>query len=411
MRINIIYIVLLLIAFHSGNAQFFHQYPYHDFINYDSNRIVFKGDSMAFEGVFNKLDNAIFEGKGQVNIMHIGGSHIQAGIWSGTVRKNLQSLYPNIIAGRGLVFPYRAARTTNPTDYSTRYSGYWVGCRNVERSKGCLLGLMGISVRTTDPNAWIRLNDNPHRGLDYSFTKATVFHSFDNNEFDFSFKNDSNATVTHFPEFGYSEVIFSKKMDTLYLQLDKTSENQTHFTCYGFKLETEQPGIYYNAIGNNGADVPAYLRCDLLAKHLNACKPDLVIFSIGINDAYYPSFNPEEYKTNYRELIKRIRSVSPDCAVLFTTNNDSYFKKRYANKNAFKVKQAMEELSKELNAGVWDMFTVMGGYKSIDSWVYEDIAKTDKIHFNREGYVIVGDLLSSALIQCYDKHLQRKFSH
>lgn len=410
MRINIIHILLFILSF-SGKAQSFHQFPYYDFIKYDSNKIVFKGDTMAFENLYNKLDDVIFEGKGQINMLHIGGSHIQAGIWSGTIRENLQSLYPGIVSGRGLTFPYRAAKTTNPSDYTTRYGGYWTGCRNVEKSKACTLGLMGISVRTADPNAWIRLYDNPNKGIHYSFTKATVFHSFDNNEYDFYFQNDTAAIITHFPEYGYSQVVFSRQMDTLYFHVKKSTDSQTQFTCYGFNMESDQPGIYYNAIGNNGAAIPAYLRCELLEKHLQACKPDLVVLSIGINDAYYPSFDSNEYKANYKALIRRIKSVSPNCAILFTTNNDSYYKKRYANKNAFKVKQAMEELSKELDTGLWDMFTIMGGLNSIDKWDYEDIAKSDKIHFNHQGYELIGDLLSSALIQSYDQHIQRKFGN
>ena len=133
------------------------------------------------------------------------------------------------------------------------------------------------------------------------------------------------------------------------------------------------------------------------------------MFSIGINDAYGSHFSKENYKKNYRELIARIRTVAPNTAILFTTNNDSYYKRRYANKNGILVKQAMEELSSEFNASVWDMFTVMGGLNSINTWVKYRLARTDRIHFKREGYIIVAQLMYDALIQSYNVHLKKKY--
>ena len=50
----------------------------------------------------------------------------------------------------------------------------------------------------------------------------------------------------------------------------------------------DKSGVKYHSIGVNGASVPSYLRCDYLMDQLKLVKPDLVIFSIGINDAYEP---------------------------------------------------------------------------------------------------------------------------
>ena len=392
---------------------YFHAFPHYDFINYESNKITFKGDSTILEPVFNKLDNIFFKGEGQLNIMQIGGSHVQAGIWTGTMRNRLQSIYPNSVAGRGLLFPYKTAKTTNPHDYNVSYSGYWSGCRNVERSRGCLLGLMGISVTTYDSTAYIKIADRENHQKDYPFTRVKIFHNTDSSAYNFYFPYDPDAVITTVSEKGYSIIEFSKPMDTLYFHLKKTNTTQKHFICYGMRMETDIPGVYFDAIGNNGAAVPAYLRCDLLENHLNACPPDVVILAVGINDAYgpYGSFSKEDYKNNYRKLIARIKSVSPNCVIIFTTNNDSYYKKKYVNKNGVLVKEAMEELSAELNTAIWDLFTIMGGLSSIDKWVYYGIAKTDRIHFNTDGYTLLGNLFSSAFLQQYDSHLKQQTNH
>ncbi|MBX2966852.1 MAG: hypothetical protein KF845_11950 [Cyclobacteriaceae bacterium] len=392
-------------ALSSPAQRYIHDYPSYDFIDYEKNQLQYFGTAEPMQGFYQKLDRLVYRGEGQINILHVGGSHIQAGIWSGTIRETLHSLHPGIAAGRGLVFPYRAAKTNTPYDYSVDYGGGWEGCRNVEKNKDCDLGVMGISVTTKRNDAWLKIELKENPIIDYSFTEAIVYHSTDAQSYCFDFPNDPQASIQTFADKGYSKITFTRALDTLHLQVKQTDSLQHYFTCYGFKLENNRSGIYYNAVGVNGADVPAYLRSPNFARDLQASPPDLVIFSIGINDALYPGFSAQAYKENYRELIRRIKTVSPHVAIIFTTNNDSYFKRRYVNPNGEKVKQAMAELSLQYNAAVWDMYSIMGGRGSIDTWVSARLAKTDKLHFSAEGYRVIGGLLASALVQDYEKHI------
>lgn len=410
LRSNTPYMIIatLLLAFGSQAQRYIHDYPNYDFVDYDKNQLQYVGTAEPMRGFYEKLDHLIYRGEGQINILHVGGSHIQAGIWSGSVREALHALHPGIVAGRGFVFPYRAARTNTPYDYTVDYAGGWEGCRNVEKNKDCNLGALGISVTTERNDAWLKIALDENNSIDYRFTKAIVYHSTDAQSFCFEFPNDPTATIETFADKGYSKITFTRALDNLHLQVKQTDSLQQYFTCYGFKLETDKPGIYYNAVGVNGADVPAYLRSPNFARDLHTSPPDLVILSIGINDALYPSFSPQAYKENYRELIRRIKSVAPEAAILFTTNNDSYFKRRYVNPNGEKVKQAMSELSAQFNTAVWDMYSIMGGRGSIDTWIDARLAKTDKLHFTGDGYRLLGSLLASAIIQDYEKHILAK---
>ena len=80
--------------------------PDYSFVHLDKNQLLFPGDSLAMEGFFEKLDTLLFTGKGHISIMHIGGSHVQAGVFSQQMRDNLLNLCPGLTAGRGLVFPF-----------------------------------------------------------------------------------------------------------------------------------------------------------------------------------------------------------------------------------------------------------------------------------------------------------------
>ena len=108
-------------------------------------------------------------------------------------------------------------------------------------------------------------------------------------------------------------------------------------------------------------------------------------------------------------MIDIIHHVSPDCALLLVSNNDSYKKvgrKKYeVNPNGLLAEEAFLELGQQHNAAVWDFFDIMGGLKSMATWEKEGLAQKDKVHFTVAGYSLIGDLLFNALMDRYIEHL------
>jgi len=63
------------------------------------------------------------------------------------------------------------------------------------------------------------------------------------------------------------------------------------------------------------------------------------------------------------------------------------------------VRSAMLELVEEKKVACWDLYGSLGGARSID-WLYDQgYAASDRLHFNRNGYTLIGDMLYDALIQ------------
>ena len=129
----------------------------YDFIDTSLNTIQFPKGNATFEPFFKKLDTLVFENKGKVRILHIGGSHLQADVISGRIREHLVKEYPGASAGRGFIFPYSAARTNTPSSYASYYKGIWDKSKNVQKEITKQLGLLGIAVSTCDPRAEITL--------------------------------------------------------------------------------------------------------------------------------------------------------------------------------------------------------------------------------------------------------------
>jgi len=381
---------------------------YFDFVRYDLNKIEYLKDSTAFINLFASFDKLIIRGTGKINIVHLGGSHIQAGSLSGRISERLQTFFPGLKGSRGYVFPYNIARTNNPMNYWVRSKGEWEHCKSTNKNAVCRLGLSGISVTTKDTTAFIEIILNDNFPPKYDFNQVKIFHQTDSLSYQPKLLNASPlGTAQTNAELGYTLIRIDRYTDTLKIGLTKTDILQQRFTLYGISLESDEPGVTYHSIGINGASIPCYLRCDLLESHLKALEPDWLVLTLGTNDAYTRSFSMEQFETAYDSLINKIKNAAPDAAILLTVPNDSYLYRKHINRNTEAVRTAIYNLAKKHNCAVWDFYSIMGGLNSISLWYEAGLSSRDKIHFNRRGYYLQADLLFNAFLQSFDNYLEK----
>ena len=390
--------------------------PDYPFAHFERNQLVYPGDSLPMEHFFQKLDSVVFFGGNNVNIMHIGGSHVQAGVFTQQFRDNLLSISTDLIGGQNFVFPFTAGGTNNPSHFIVRSTGEWSYCRNaVRKETDKRMGLAGAAITTTDSTATVSImtrEKNPtDLTPDFDFNKVTVI----------GFSETENVV----PVVSYDGTVLQGQYDewksTYTFELPSFTDSiciffdsvPGEFTLTGVLLENGMPGISVHGIGVNGASVPSYLRCDDFERDLELIRPDLIIFGIGINDAAEKDFEKQVFMRNFDALIQVVKRVNPDCALLFMSNNDSFKrvkgkrKARYeVNTNGLIVEEAFMEMGRRYNAAVWDQFDIMGGLKSMQDWEKADLAKKDKVHFTNEGYMLLGDLLYNALITRYIEHIR-----
>lgn len=382
----------------------------YDFIRYDTNRLWIGSDSSHMQHFADKWFQFLATGEGQLNILQIGASHIQGGTFPHRVRCNLlrtvqQAGVPSPIGSRGLIFPYSAAKgCNNPYDYKVRRSRDLLLTRNVYREPDCQLGLCGIAVTAADDTADINIMMN-EPDFDFATTRILLMGIAKGGVVPYLHivAADSSETLvmpqqvdTALRQYCYQ---MPAAVDSFHVVLP-CKEGQS-FSITGLYLYNDQPGLTFHSIGVNGASTVDYLnKCPYFTTDLKLVQPDLAIFCIGINDASGSNFDTTVFYNRYQRLIDSVRSVSPDCALLFVTNNDSSrrIRRRYStNENAVLAREVFLRLAEANGGAVWDQFTIMGGLGSMGKWQAADLAQRDHIHFTRKGYTMLGDLLTNAL--------------
>ena len=402
--------VFYFIAMTAGRAQSFAdsvaaKYP---FIQSSLNKI--GNDSIGLHSFYEKLYQLETKNLKKISIVHIGDSHIQADFFSGLLRQQLQATFGN--AGRGLIFPYKVARTNEPSGFQTSTNLTWETKRNIFISNPLPIGISGITIKTMDSAAFINLTVLDQAGLDYGFTKLTVFHEKGPQAFDLMLYNGSE--ITGFINSNLliggpfcSAVNFDKPQKSIRLKMYKRDTLQNFAQIYGLLLENETPGILYNATGVNGAECRHITASKYFFDQLTLLVPDLVIVSLGTNEAYARGFDAGRFQMQLDSLAKQVKRAQPEAVLLFTTPADSY-RKKYKNPDMRIARNTIIQYCEVNHFPYWDLYAIMGGFGSMAKWKAKNLSAPDKVHFSRAGYELQGKLMYSAFINGYNNFKKRQ---
>jgi hypothetical protein len=206
---------------------------------------------------------------------------------------------------------------------------------------------------------------------------------------------------------GFDYDMLQDTLNANFIKVD--SQQNSIFTLYGFILDKNEPGILYSPIGINGAATYSFLKCENFEKELSLLNPDLLILSLGTNDAYGKGYNDSIYYNNIDSLVSIARNINPNCEIILTVPNDDYYKRRYPNKNTVRQERTIKKIAKDKSLMVWDVFRFMGGLGSSQLWYKNGLMKYDRIHFTKQGYELKGDLFFAAFMKRFNEYLSREY--
>ena len=382
------------------------RYP---FVDWSRNRLDFYGDAPNFERLFEKLDSLYDGQESRLNFFHIGGSHIQADIYSHRIRRYLHNLQPHTKGPLGFIFPYTMAGTNNPWNYLVEYEGEWEGHRNSVMTHESTWGLQGITASTTDSTAKFRISNRPNLIYRYNYDRVKLFHQpWKDSIYCIQPTNMADVEWIYTNREGnYTEIKFKEAREDVEIEIYRDQDAAGEFVTMGMELTNDDPGVVYHSIGVNGASFGSYERCELWEEQLSMYKPDFFLISIGTNDTYVVDFDSTLYEERYERMLKTILRANPECAIVLGVPNDSYFKRRYANPHTATAARVIERLAKKYDMAVWNFYEIMGGLGSAQHWYKNKLMPYDRIHFTAKGYDIKGDLFITAFFDAWDRFAKR----
>lgn len=420
----------------------------------------------ALKLVFEKLNYLEKNKLGKVNIVHIGDSHIQADLFTGVVRKNLQQRFGN--GGSGFSFPHNFAKTNGGHYIKYSSNTQWISRRNIYPPDGSAVGLSGIALSAKN-NFVIDINV---RDTAYNFNTLKIITPGNSNNFDVATSSKTIVvestvpkSITHKIKSGEALSIIADKYNVSVTAIKKLNGLKTNairagkilkipsgemqkkeisrsefislplqknslshkfyseellskiyllsnteadnYNLSGLVFEKDTPGVIYHSIGVNGAKFSDYNKYPLFFEQLPALEADLVILSLGTNESFDKMVS-QDYLVQLNLFIDNLRAKIPDVEIVVITPPPSMFKRKYPNTFVAGYAKDIQIQESEKKYASWDLFSVMGGLFSVNKNVNEGLMSADKVHYTKQGYEKQGNLFTEAFLRAYNNYIISK---
>lgn len=343
-------------------------------------------------------------------ILHIGDSHVQGGHFSNEIRRQLQAIFG--YGGRGMIFPYSLAKSYGPRGLIAKKSGDWEGFNVLDRGVKAQLGLSGYALKTLRDSSELSIRfDGKFReeffgGVmsDTVIHRLNLWHSAGENSYDFSV-NDYFSKFEPFlssNHWGVTTYTSSKGNGVFCLRTVKNNSNQNQFQVYGVDhLPVHDKGVRFYQCGVVGAQFTHFTKnAGNLLSQIAYLKPNLIIFSLGTNEAYINQLDSIAYILGVGELLKGIQSSCPATAIILTSAPDTRSQNRVPPMQSV-VNRQLRQLAINNRVNFFDLHRAMGGDGSLYRWLHADLVLKDKLHFNPRGYGLQGKLLVWSLLNIF----------
>ncbi len=408
---NIVFIVLFLLlpGVSCGQADSFTWLPtpppHYNFVKYEDNYISGHGQLDSF---LHKLVILKHTHKGNVNIIHIGDSHLQADGITSVLRNGFHDFFGD--AGRGLVFPYQLANSNAPHDIQAKSNITWKNNRLTSLNKPVTTGIAGFGIQSPANNAAIDIKLKEIDGHQEHFNRMVFFLCNDSVCYKVTDSTLTTSVMFNTPTRKNAPpvVVNSDSLLTGFEIKRVGGGDEGDHSFYGVSLErSDVEGVLYHTIGVNGARYDQYLASDLFWSQLSALKGDLFIISLGTNEAQNPYINEQNIMGICDSFVKKIHKIAPAAAVLITTPCGSYYRMKKPNKGIQGVTLAMLKYCENKSIPCWDLFDIADGMAGIPMLKKYDLLSHDLVHYNNAGYQLQGLLLLDAFAKEYNKYEKR----
>ena len=260
----------------------------------------------------------------QICIVQLGDSHIQGGFLTTEIRNSLIS--DSLRLNRGWVFPYKFDHSNGQDDVVFSSTSLWCGNRYDKLPSGSSTRIAGYKLVCDDTLVPITIRLRQGSSGIYSFNSLTFIHNSPNLALADSIPVKIN-TIPWKTNLFISKITWKDPKDSVGIRFRITQPYDSEFELYDIILENSKAKCSYHSIGTNGLTFSA-LDCSIdFSEELKFMHPDLVIISLGTNDAIAYQGDSAALSLHIDSIIHKIRQAVPECCLLLTTAGDFLLKK------------------------------------------------------------------------------------
>jgi lysophospholipase L1-like esterase len=383
-------------------------------------KLVFGGQAATnFARFFKALQEAATKGE-KISIFHYGDSQIEGDRMTGYIRQRIQQQFGGM--GPGLIPAYNVYNTQsfkqNVSPNFQRFTAFWPP-KLASKKYGALLSAATFAVDTAKANkglpteAWVDLQASAS-----AFTRARAFSQvkcyYNSCYKPCSVKIYENNKLIHedslIKDGAAHELSLNFPSTPGKLRFVFSSMKSPVFT--GFSLEGDVGVQVVNVAmrGSSGHDLSSSDWSMFKSMHQQA-NTKLFILQFGGNSvhAFRDSSAVRYYVSSLKNRIAYIQKQVPGAAILVIGPSDM----SRLNEGVFETYpylpytvERMKKMCAESGAAFWDLYTAMGGYNSMPTWVAQGLAGKDYVHFSPRGASIASQKFYDAFSAAYATWLE-----
>ncbi len=345
-------------------------------------------------------------GKGQARLVFYGASHVASDLFTGYIRRELQSRYGD--AGHGFVVPVHPWRTYRHRDINIESDGKrWETHRiRVGDSEVELVGLAGVAMTSKLSGSFgaVSTTEDNEQGRNADFFELYYLEHPRGGDMEVlidgrrarRISTRASKVSTAYATFRVPDAGHRFEIRTL---------SRRPVWLFGVAVERDRPGVIVDTLGINGSRARYQLLWNerIYREHLQRRNPDLVVLAYGTNEAGDES-PLEDYENDLRAVVKRMRDTVPEASCLLIGPSDRpiqveerVFEDRTRTAHLIEIQH---RVAFDAGCGFFDLVAFQGGSLSMVQWAANDpsYASQDHIHYTRLGYQRLGEVLLSALL-------------
>ncbi|MCK5135147.1 MAG: hypothetical protein KAR19_05110 [Bacteroidales bacterium] len=349
----------------------------------------------------------------RTRILHFGDSQIEDDRMTALIRYRLQQYFGG--SGTGLVpaIPIFSGHMAYEQDQEGEWLRYTFFGKRDSTIRHNSYGVMGAfaSVPIAEDADWpllhFRFNTSRRTGR---FNRIRIFlHSYvDKASIAFQVNDTITDTLKHIPDgFSVADYRHHGAVKDLKVHLDLPEGGR----IYGISFESDG-GLQVDNIAMRGGSGLIFTKMNrgqqkAMLDHLS---PGLIMLQFGGN--VVPYMNSGYYQRAFKRELQFIKEICPGTPVIVIGPSDMSIKERGVFKTyptIEPIRDALKNAALDSGFAFWDLYTAMGGYNSMPSFVHADppLASTDYVHFTALGVNLVAEMFYNALMLEYNNfHLK-----